>query len=314
MSATAKPQGNVRIGVGGWIFKPWRDNFYPASWPQSRELEFASRRLGAIEVNSTYYGLQKPATFARWRAETPDDFVFTLKASRFATNRRVLAEAGESIQRFVQSGISELGDRLGPIVWQLAPTKRFDPVDLEGFFKLLPAKADGAVLRHALEVRHESFHSPDYLALARRYKVSTVFTDSDEYPSFADITGGFVYVRTMRTNAELRDGVSPKALAHLATCARAWRGGGDPYGVPHIEAKNIEDAIFLQGYVTAQDRLWQMDAARRLASGELSEVAGAPTLESDRDARRFRLRRIADQQAQAMPTSLVRRVCHESRK
>ncbi|MES2957957.1 MAG: DUF72 domain-containing protein [Pseudomonadota bacterium] len=226
----------IRVGVGGWTFDPWRDNFYPSGWPQSRELEYASRRLSAIEVNGTYYGLQKPATFAKWRDETPDDFVFSLKASRYATNRRVLAEAGESIQRFVASGIAELGPKLGPIVWQFAPTKRFDPDDFEAFLKSLPNKADGLPLRHALDVRHASFMAPEYLALARRYRAATVFADSDDYPSFADVTGDFVYCRTMRSDAALPEGYAPDALDQIAACAQVWRSGHEPAGVPRIEA------------------------------------------------------------------------------
>ena len=158
---------SIRVGIGGWTFEPWRNNFYPAGWPHARELEYASQRLTAIEVNGTYYSSQKPATFAKWRDETPADFVFSLKASRFATNRRVLAEAGESVQRFVHSGIAELAHKLGPIVWQFAPTKVFDPADFEAFLKLLPAQADGVALRHVLDVRHASFKCPEYLALAQ---------------------------------------------------------------------------------------------------------------------------------------------------
>ena len=226
----------IRVGVGGWTFEPWRNNFYPEGWPHSRELEYASSKLSAIEVNGTYYSSQKPATFAKWRDETPDDFVFSLKASRFATNRRVLAEAGESVTRFVNSGITELADKLGPIVWQFAPTKRFDPVDFEAFLKLLPAQAAGVGLRHVLDVRHDSFKAPEYLALARRYNAATVFTDSDDYPSFADITGDFVYTRMMRTDASLPEGCTPQALDQLAACGQAWRDGGEPADVPRVEA------------------------------------------------------------------------------
>ncbi|HJV67989.1 DUF72 domain-containing protein [Ideonella sp.] len=225
----------IRVGIGGWTFEPWRDNFYPPGLPASRELEYASRRLTAIEVNGTYYSSQKPATFAKWRSETPDGFVFSLKASRFATNRRVLAEAGESIERFVTSGIAELGDKLGPIVWQFAPTKRFEPADFEAFLQLLPGEAGGLPLRHVMDVRHESFETPEYLALARRYRAATVFTDSDDYPSFADLTGDFVYTRMMRTDASLPEGCPPEALDALAACAQAWRDGGEPADVPRIE-------------------------------------------------------------------------------
>jgi uncharacterized protein YecE (DUF72 family) len=225
----------IRVGVGGWNFEPWRDNFYPEGWPATRELEFASRHLTAIEINSTYYGSQKPATFARWRDETPDGFVFSVKATRFATNRRVLAEAGESVDRFIASGISSLGAKLGPIVWQFATTKRFDAADFEAFLKLLPKEVDGLPLRHALDVRHETFMTPEYLALARRYACATVFTDSDEYPSFADVTGDFVYARLMRSDSSLKDGFAPEVLSRFADCAKVWRAGSEPDGVPRVE-------------------------------------------------------------------------------
>ncbi|MBI3368455.1 MAG: DUF72 domain-containing protein, partial [Burkholderiales bacterium] len=235
MTPSPKHAASVRVGIGGWTFEPWRNNFYPAGWPHSRELEYASRRLSAIEINGTYYSSQKPATFAKWRDDTPDDFVFSMKASRFATNRRVLAEAGESVERFVNGGIAELGPKLGPIVWQFAPTKRFDPADFEAFLKLLPRKVSGLPLRHVLDVRHDSFKSADYLALARRYEAATVFTDSDDYPSIADVTGGFVYTRMMRTDASLPEGCTPQVLDQLAACGRAWRDGGEPADVPRVE-------------------------------------------------------------------------------
>jgi uncharacterized protein YecE (DUF72 family) len=236
MSAQAGGAGTIRVGIGGWTFEPWRDNFYPAGWPQSRELEYASRRLSAIEINGTYYSTQKPSTFAKWRDETPDDFVFSMKANRFTTNRRVLGEAGESVRMFIDSGISELGQKLGPIVWQFAPTKRFDAADFEAFLKLLPQEVKGLPLRHAMDVRHESFMCSQYLDLARRHKVATVFTDSDDYPSFADVTGDFVYTRMMRTDSNLPEGCTPQALDQLAACGVAWRDGKEPAGVPRVEA------------------------------------------------------------------------------
>ena len=235
MSSSPDRAATVRVGIGGWTFEPWRNNFYPADLPQHRELEYASRRLSAIEVNGTYYSSQKPATFAKWRDETPDDFVFSLKASRFATNRRVLADAGPSIEMFVGSGIAELRHKLGPIVWQFAPTKRFDPVDFEAFLKLLPAEVGGLPLRHALDVRHESFRTPEYLALARRHGAATVFTDSDDHPPIADVTGDFVYTRMMRTDASLPLGCTPQVLDGLAACARAWVSGAEPVGLPRVE-------------------------------------------------------------------------------
>ncbi len=242
---TVASSGAIRSGVGGWTYEPWRDNFYPEGLAHSKELAYASERLSAIEVNGTYYSTFKPPTFAKWRDETPEGFVFSLKANRFTTNRRVLAEAGDSVQRFVGSGLSELGPKLGPLVWQFAPTKVFDPIDFEAFLRLLPTEVDGLPLRHALDVRHQSFMDPAYLALARRYRCATVFTDSDGYPSFADLTGDFVYARLMRTESRLKTGYPPKALDRWADAARSWAGGGEPADVPRVE-----DA----GQTTAQPR------------------------------------------------------------
>jgi uncharacterized protein YecE (DUF72 family) len=225
----------IRVGIGGWTFEPWRDNFYPKGLPHSQELAYASRQLTAIEVNGTYYSTFKPPTFSKWRDETPDGFMFSLKANRFATNRRVLAEAGPSVERFIDSGLAELGTKLGPIVWQFMPTKVFDPVDFEAFLKLLPPEVGGCRLRHALDVRHPSFMTPEYLALAHRYGCATVFTDSDDYPSFADITGDFVYARLMRTDARLPQGCTPAQLDGCAASAHAWAQGGEPSGVPRVQ-------------------------------------------------------------------------------
>lgn len=227
--------GLVRVGIGGWNFAPWRDNFYPAGLAQHRELAYASRALTAIEVNSTYYSSQKPATFAKWRDETPDDFVFSLKASRYATNRRVLAEAGESVDRFVNSGIAELGPKLGPIVWQFATTKAFDPVDFGAFLALLPPSVDGLPLRHVMEVRHASFKDATYLALARQHQATTVFADSDEHPSFADPTGPLVYARLMRAQTEEAHGYPSAELDAWAERARTWARGDTPADLPHID-------------------------------------------------------------------------------
>ncbi len=228
-------QARIRVGIGGWTFEPWRGNFYPAGLAHHRELEFASRQLSVIEVNGTYYSSQKPASFRKWFDETPDDFMFSLKAIRYASNRRVLAEAGDSVQRFIASGITELRHKLGPIVWQFAPTKRFEPVDFEAFLNLLPSNIDGLPLRHVLDVRHETFKSAAYLALARKYRCATVFTDSDDYPSFADLTGDFLYARLMRTEPGHMAGVEPRVLDALAQCAASWRRGEEPAGLPRVE-------------------------------------------------------------------------------
>ena len=227
---------HIRVGIGGWTYEPWRDNFYPKGLAQGRELEYASRQLTAIEVNGTYYSTQKPATFAKWRDETPDDFVFSLKASRYTTNRRVLAEAGESIAKFIGSGLSELGPKLGPLVWQFMPTKRFEPDDFGAFLGSLPKAVDGVALRHVMDVRHDSFMTTEYLALARKHGVATVFADSDEYPSFADLTGDFVYARLMKSDAAQARGYAEADLDVWAERARVWAQGGAPSDLPLVGA------------------------------------------------------------------------------
>ena len=226
---------HVRVGIGGWTYEPWRKNFYPEGLPHSQELHYASRQLTAIEVNGTYYSSFKPPTFKKWHDETPEDFVFSLKASRFATNRKQLSAAGESVSRFVESGITELGDKLGPIVWQFMPTKAFDPEDFEAFLALLPKKVGSRALRHVMDVRHPSFMAPAYLALARKYQAATVFTDADKFPSFADLTSDFVYARLMMSDAGQKTGYAPKALDAWAEAAKRWAGGGLPEALPYVE-------------------------------------------------------------------------------
>jgi uncharacterized protein YecE (DUF72 family) len=226
--------GRIRAGMGGWNYEPWRETFYPGDVTKKGELGYASRQVTAIEVNGTFYRLQTPAVFARWRDETPDDFVFTLKAPRFITNRRVLREADAFVPRFLASGVSELGAKLGPILWQLAPTTVFDPDDVAGFFGLLPKELNGQRLRHAFEVRHDSFMTPQYLALAREHGVATVFADTDEHPSFADITGDFVYARLKRTVSSEQTGYSKQALGAWAERAQAWAEGHEPADLPRV--------------------------------------------------------------------------------
>ena len=259
--------GRIRVGIGGWNYEPWRKTFYPEGLAQARELEYASRQVTAIEVNGTFYRLQKAETFAKWRDQTPDDFVFTLKAPRYATVRKVLAEAGPSIELFVKSGIAELGNKLGPILWQLAPAKRFEAQEIEAFLKLLPREIGKRRARHVLEARHESFVTPEFLALARRYNVATVFADSDEYPSFADVTADFVYARLMRTQSSIKTGYSATALDVWAKAACAWARGSELKDLPRIEKKSAKGAardVFMFFIGGAKERAPQ--AARELLS------------------------------------------------
>jgi uncharacterized protein YecE (DUF72 family) len=220
--------GTTRVGVGGWTYEPWRGAFYPKAHPQKQELHFASRQLTSIEINGTFYGAQKPESFAKWHDDAPDDFVFSLKAPRYATNRKVLAEAGASIERFLTGGLTELKKKLGPINWQFAPTKAFDPADFEAFLKLLPAEVDGHALRHVVEVRHGSFQVPEFIALAREYKVAIVLAADSQHPLIPDATAPFIYARLMGTQEGQPLGYPDTALDQWADRARLWASGGAP--------------------------------------------------------------------------------------
>jgi uncharacterized protein YecE (DUF72 family) len=223
----------IRVGIGGWTYAPWRKNFYPDGLVQRRELEYASTHLRTIEINGTYYGAQKPATYAKWAAETPEGFVFSLKAPRYVVESRRLADAGKGIDGFVRSGLSEMGDRLGPILWQLAPSRRFDADDIAAFLEHLPRDLEGVPLRHVLEVRHPSFMCEEYVALVRSRRVPTVFTDSPDYPSMADITGDFTYARLMRSADNIATGYTGKALDAWTDHTRQWAAGNDIDALPH---------------------------------------------------------------------------------
>jgi len=222
----------IRAGIGGWTFEPWRGSFYPPKWPIKRELEYASRHVSAIEVNGTYYSSFKPATFAAWRDTTPDGFVFALKASRYCVTRKVLAQAGESIARFVGQGIVELGDKLGPLVWQFADTRRFDPDDIAAFLHLLPRAHEGVALRHAVHVRHDSFLVPEFVALCRAAGVAIVYADSADYPVIGDVSGDFAYVRLENAREDETAGYAPAALDRWADAARTLAAGGTPDTFP----------------------------------------------------------------------------------
>jgi uncharacterized protein YecE (DUF72 family) len=221
--------GKIRIGIGGWTYEPWRGLFYPDGLPQKRELEYASRRLTSIEINGTFYSTFKPASWIKWREDTLDGFVFAVKASRFCTNRRELAGAGDSIAKFAGQGLSELRDRLGPINWQFMATKRFDPEDMAAFLTLLPREAGGVRLRHALEVRHESFRDARFYDLARKHNVAILFADSEDYPAIDEPTADFTYARLMRTKKTVKTGYTTRELEDWARRARQWAQRGDVF-------------------------------------------------------------------------------------
>jgi uncharacterized protein YecE (DUF72 family) len=241
-------QSNIYVGIGGWTYEPWRGVFYPKGLPHARELGYAAEHLTSIEVNGTFYRTQNPATFRKWASEVPERFVFSLKGPRYAVNRRVLKEAGDSIKRFLDSGVTELGPRLGPLLWQFTPYKKFDEADFGGFLELLPKTFDGHTLRHVVEVRHDSFKTEAFVALLRKFEVPVVFAEHDTYPAIADITADFVYARLQKGDEKLKAGYPPKALDGWAARSKTWAQGGEPKDLPRvtkISAKKQPRTVFV---------------------------------------------------------------------
>jgi uncharacterized protein YecE (DUF72 family) len=228
-----KAAGTIRVGVGGWDFDPWRQTFYPPGLAKAKQLEHASRQLTAVEINATYYKLQKPELFAKWRDSTPETFRFAIKGSRFCSNRKVLAEAGEAVERFCGQGFTELGDKLGPILWQFMGTKRFDPDDLRGFLALLPREVAGVPLRHVVEPRHESFRTAEFVEMARQAGVGIVFAEADDYPCIPDVSANLVYARLQRSREGEAIGYPAAELDRWAGVATAWSEGRSPPDFPY---------------------------------------------------------------------------------
>lgn len=226
--------GRIYVGVGGWNYAPWRASFYPAGLPHKRELEYASRNFTSIEINATYYRTQSAASFAKWRDEAPENFVFSVKAPRFAVMRKTPREAGESIERFFASGLMELGDKLGPILWQFLPTKKFEAAFFDAFLSLLPKNIGGRPLMHAIEPRHESFKTAEFVAMARRHGVAIVIAGDSKYPLIADLTAPFVYARIMGTREAEPQGYDAAALDEWAQRARRWASGAAPSELNYI--------------------------------------------------------------------------------
>jgi uncharacterized protein YecE (DUF72 family) len=223
-------KGPIRVGVGGWDYDPWRDDFYPPGTARSKQLGHMAGRLTAVEINATYYKLQKPELFERWAKAVPEGFRFAIKGSRFCSNRKVLGEAGESVERFCGQGLAELGDKLGPILWQFMGTKKFEPDDFRAFLALLPGSIAGVPLRHVVEPRHESFRDPAFVAMARAAGVGIAFADSDEFPCIADLSGDLVYARLQRSRGDVATGYPAAEIDRWAGMAKAWARGESPEG------------------------------------------------------------------------------------
>src|SRR6185295_5272822 len=228
-------KSHIRVGIGGWTFAPWRGAFYPKDLPHAKELSYAGEHLTSIEVNGTFYRTQSPATFRKWASEVPKGFVFSIKGSRFVTNRRVLKEAGESIKWFLDSGVTELGEKLGPLLWQFAPFKKFDAADFGGFLELLPATFNGHRLRHVVEVRHDSFKVPEFVGLLRTFNIGVVYTDHATYPNIADITADFLYARLQRGEDTVPTAYPPKQIKEWAGRLQTWADGKAPKDLPVID-------------------------------------------------------------------------------
>jgi uncharacterized protein YecE (DUF72 family) len=223
-------EAQIRVGIGGWTFPPWRETFYPADLPQKRELEYASRQFGALEINATFYGRQSPKSWQAWAKTAPDGFQFAIKGSRYCVTRPRMADAGEGIQTYLAQGMSALGDKLGPILWMLAARRAFDADDIAGFLKLLPGKLDGIPLRHVIEPRHESFRDQRFFDLCRQHNVAIVFGDDDDFPCIEADTADFAYARLQRMKSEMPTGYDEAALDAFATRAQhRKRDGRDAY-------------------------------------------------------------------------------------
>ena len=219
-------EGTIRIGIGGWTYPPWRGVFYPDKLPQKQELEYASRQLGVIEINATFYGRQSPKSWATWEKIAPDGFQFAVKGSRYCVMKPKLAEAGEGLAGFFAQGFAALGPKLGPILWQFAHYRKFDGDDIARFIDLLPPELDGISLRHAIEPRHESFRDHRFFDLCRARNIAIVLADSDEYPDIKADTADFAYARFQRMREDIPTGYDDAALNGFAAKARGWRKDG----------------------------------------------------------------------------------------
>jgi uncharacterized protein YecE (DUF72 family) len=219
-------EAQIRIGIGGWTFPPWRGVFYPEKFPQAKELEYASSKLGAIEINATFYSRQSPKSWEKWGNTVPEGFQFTIKGSRYCVMRSRLAEGGEGIGNFFAQGFAALGPKLGPIMWQFAPRRKFDRDDIAAFIDLLPETLDGIALRHAIEPRHDSFADEKFFELCRARNIAVVLDDSADYPCIEADTADFAYARLQRMSEEVETGYDAATLDGFAKRARAWQKSG----------------------------------------------------------------------------------------
>ena len=219
-------EGKIRIGIGGWTYPPWRGVFYPEKLPQSKECEYATRAMTAIEINATFYGRQKPTSWENWEKIAPEGFQFAVKGSRYCVMKSKLAEAGEGLSGFFAQGFAALGPKLGPILWQFTHYRKFDRDDIAGFIDLLPEELEGITLRHAIEPRNKSFDDERFFELCRARNIAVVLEDSDDFPTIEADTADFTYGRFQRMSEEIEAGYDEAALDAFAATAREQRQAG----------------------------------------------------------------------------------------
>ena len=254
----------IRVGIGGWTFAPWRGTFYPDGLPHAQELAYASTRLTSIEINGTFYRHQAPASFAAWRDATPPEFVFAVKAHRATTHGRDTAASAAAIDRFVHSGLEELGPKLGPILWQFPPTKKFAPDAFEPFLAALPDTLNGRPLLHAIEARHASFEDPAWITLARRYCAAIAIIESDKQALHGDVTAGFVYARLQRNSLAEAEGYAPGALDVWAARLQRWSTGKAVDDLPLVAPASPPTPLPCFAYCISGDKQRAPQAAQAL--------------------------------------------------
>ncbi len=270
-----KNSGAIRIGIGGWVFPPWRGSFYPAGLRQADELAHASRRVTGIEINGTFYRTQIPSTFRKWRDETPDDFVFSMKGLRYVTQRADLAASGPSLERFFASGLTELGDKLGPVLWQFAPFKQFDEADFAAFLELLPHEIAGRAIRHVVEVRHPSFRAPAFFDLLRGHRIAVALVDDAKHPSFDELTADFAYLRLRCCAEDEPTGYPPAALDHWAEQLGAWSAEGRDCFLYFINGAKIRAPAAAQALIERLEAITASGASRGVICADATSPIGS---------------------------------------
>ena len=282
--------GKVRIGVSGWRYAPWRGNFYPKGLPQARELAYAAHKFSSIELNGSFYSLQRPSNYAQWAQQTPPGFVFAVKGSRYITHMLRLRNIDAALANFFASGLFELGAKLGPFLWQFPPNMQFDRARFESFFKMLPRTTNAAAelalgrdrrlkgreslqpaanrrLRHAIEVRHQSFVDPAFIALLRKYRIAWVVADTPRpWPLFEDVTADFIYIRLHGATELYKSRYTPEQLDGWAECIAAWASGSQPRGARLISPEPAPErqSRDVYCYFDNTDKLHAPDNAREL--------------------------------------------------